>query len=169
MQERYTLYGTEWREHGNGLKRWQDMTGRSQMQGGKNWIFPKEIMQTSSSETLIDWSFESIAMLPPFGTIEGHKWFDQISSQWESQKNRFAFISFGKNMFLPPCIWNLPFMTYRFWKNNLCPFMGPNGGSVANRKGIDLITLHDLSFELRRSSQFLRNPIFENNPQNLSL
>ncbi len=36
----------------------------------------------------------------------------QIFSQWESQKNRFAFISFGKIQFLPPCIWNLPFMSY---------------------------------------------------------
>ena len=54
---------------------------------------------------------ESVATLPPFGPIEGQKWFDRISSQWESQKNRFAFISFGKNQFLPPCIWNLPFMS----------------------------------------------------------
>jgi hypothetical protein len=49
---------------------------------------------------------ESIATLPPFGPIEGYKWFDQISSQWESQKNRIAFISFGKIQFLPSCIWN---------------------------------------------------------------
>ncbi len=35
---------------------------------------------------------EAIATLPPFGPIEGQKWFDQISSQWESQKNRFASI-----------------------------------------------------------------------------
>ncbi len=34
----------------------------------------------------------------------------QISSQWEFQQNRFAFISFGKIQFLPPCIWDLPFM-----------------------------------------------------------
>ncbi len=37
----------------------------------------------------------------------------QISSQWESHKNRFAFISSGKVQFLPPCIWDLPFMSYR--------------------------------------------------------
>ncbi len=48
---------------------------------------------------------ESIATHPPFGPIEGHKWFDQISNQWESQKNRFVVISFGKIQFLPPCIW----------------------------------------------------------------
>ncbi len=36
---------------------------------------------------------ESIATLPPFGAIEGHKFF-QISSLWESQKNWFASISF---------------------------------------------------------------------------
>ncbi len=39
------------------------------------------------------------------------KWFDRISSQWESQKNRFALIYFGKIRFLPPCIWNNPFMS----------------------------------------------------------
>ncbi len=50
--------------------------------------------------------FESIATLPPFGPID-------ISSQWESQKNRFALISFGKIQFLSPCIWDLPFMSYR--------------------------------------------------------
>jgi hypothetical protein len=56
---------------------------------------------------------ESIATVPPFGPIEGHNWFDQFSSQSESQKNRFALIDFGKIQFLPPCIWNLPFMSYR--------------------------------------------------------
>jgi hypothetical protein len=40
-------------------------------------------------------SFESIATLLPFVPIEGQKWIDQISSQCDSQKNRFAFISFG--------------------------------------------------------------------------
>ncbi len=54
---------------------------------------------------------ESIATLPPFSPIEGQKWFDQISSQWESQKNRFAFISFGKSRFKPPAIWDQLFMT----------------------------------------------------------
>ncbi len=39
------------------------------------------------------------SMLPPFGPIEGYKWFFQIFSQWESHKNRFAFISFGKSSF----------------------------------------------------------------------
>ncbi len=48
--------------------------------------------------------------------IEGRKWFFQISSQWESQKIRFAFVSFGKIQFLPPCIWNLPFMSYCLWE-----------------------------------------------------
>jgi hypothetical protein len=54
---------------------------------------------------------ESVATLPPFGPIEGQKWFDQISSQWESQKNRFTLIYFGKIQFLPP--WNITFMSYR--------------------------------------------------------
>jgi hypothetical protein len=40
-----------------------------------------------------------------FGPIEGDKWFDhydQISRQWESQKNQFASIYFGKIQFYLP-------------------------------------------------------------------
>ncbi len=59
---------------------------------------------------------ESVATLLPFGPIEGQKWFDRISSQWESQKNRFALIYFGKIRFLPPCIWNIPFVSYSLWQ-----------------------------------------------------
>ncbi len=33
------------------------------------------------SNKFCDWTPESIATLPPFGPIEGQKWFDQISSQ----------------------------------------------------------------------------------------
>ncbi len=63
---------------------------------------------------------QSIATLLPSGLIEGHKWFFQISSQWESHKNRFALISFGKIQFLPCCIWDRPFMSYRLggWGGN---------------------------------------------------
>jgi hypothetical protein len=32
-----------------------DMNGRAQKQGGKNWILPKEINATDSSETLTGW------------------------------------------------------------------------------------------------------------------
>ncbi len=42
-----------------------------------------------------------------------------ISSQWESRKNRFAFVSFGKIQFLPPCIWDLPFMSYHLRRTEL--------------------------------------------------
>jgi hypothetical protein len=66
---------------------------------------------TSLNQTHVKYSPESVATLPPFSPIEGQKWFDQISSQWESQKNRFALIYFGKIQFLLPCIWNLPFMS----------------------------------------------------------
>jgi hypothetical protein len=40
-------------------------------------------------------------MLPPFGPIEGPKWFFQISRQCEPPKNRFAFISIDKIQSLP--------------------------------------------------------------------
>jgi hypothetical protein len=76
---------------------------------------------------------ESIATVPPFGPIEGHKWFDQFSSQWESQKNRFAFIYFGKIQFLPACIWNLPFSCEHETQlnfDNLTPYIYPEEGMV---------------------------------------
>ncbi len=78
---------------------------------------------------------ESVATLPPFGPIEGQKWFDRISSQWESPKNRFAMIYFGKIRFLPPCIWNIPFMSYSLGQTD-----GKNWGMVwRNRKKISQI------------------------------
>ncbi len=55
------------------------------------------------STKLRKWETESIATLPP--SIQSHRgtiWFDQISSQWESQKKWFAFISFGKIQFFLP-------------------------------------------------------------------
>ncbi len=73
-------------------------------------MWPKLVLTTQEREWKNPVS-ESVATLPPFSPIEGRKWFDQISSQWESQKNRFALIYFGKIQFLPPCIWNLPFMS----------------------------------------------------------
>jgi hypothetical protein len=42
---------------------------------------------------------KSMVTLPSFGPIEGHNWFFHISSQLESQKNRFAFISLAKIQF----------------------------------------------------------------------
>ncbi len=72
-----------------------------------------QLYATTAVQTGFNWLLysESVATLPPFSPIEGQKWFDKISSQWESQKNRLALIYFGKIQFLPPCIWNLPFMT----------------------------------------------------------
>ncbi len=81
---------------------------------GLSWvgIAPDQLSKENISRKLSNIT-ESVATLPPFGPIEGQKWFDQISNQWESQKNRFALIYFGKNQFFPPCIWNIPFMSYR--------------------------------------------------------
>jgi hypothetical protein len=66
--------------------------------------FMEDYIKYSFSATTPQQAPESIATLPPFGPIEGQKRFDQISSPPESQKNRFALISFGKIQFLPPCI-----------------------------------------------------------------
>jgi hypothetical protein len=58
------------------------------------------VTRASSQKSLFSFP-ESTATLPPFGPIEGRKSFFQISSQWESQKKRFAFIFFRKIQFLP--------------------------------------------------------------------
>jgi len=79
---------------------------------------------------------ESVATLPPFSPIEEQKWFDQISSQWESQKNRFALIYFGKIRFLPPCIWNIPFVSY-----SLCTHSSMIQYKDDNRNGRSLTLL----------------------------
>ncbi len=67
----------------------------------KNVFFGKKLTALLGMCSLL--KSVSIATLPPFGPIEGQKWFDKISNQWESQKNRFAFSSFGKkNCFYLP-------------------------------------------------------------------
>jgi hypothetical protein len=49
-----------------------DSNERSQMQGGKNWILPKERkMQTGSSETLIGWKSGKTTYVPPWDRMEG--------------------------------------------------------------------------------------------------
>ncbi len=83
--------------------------------GGTKVVWPDfQPMRASEEPVYIDLfrqNPESVATLPPFSPIEGQKWFDQISSQWESQKNRFALTYFGKIQFLPPRIWILPFVS----------------------------------------------------------
>jgi hypothetical protein len=77
-------------------------------------ILPRQLVQWQGLVSLKSlFSFpESTATLPSFGPIEGRNSFFHISSQWESQKNLFAFIFFGKIQFLPPCIWDLPYRLY---------------------------------------------------------
>jgi hypothetical protein len=55
----------------------------------------------------------TLRKLLPFGPIEGHKSFFQISSQWESQKNRFAFASSAKSIFYLSAFEK--FMSHRLW------------------------------------------------------
>ncbi len=78
---------------------------------------------------------ESVATLPPFGPIEGQKWFDRISSQWECQKNRFALIYFGKIRFLPPCIWNIPFVSYSLRAGRMGGGWGEPVSRTAKKRG----------------------------------
>ncbi len=72
------------------------MLARVSLYTGKMLAVPFTVVQCTYSLSSIH-----VATLPTFGPIEGHKWFDQISSQGEFQKNRFALIYFGKIQFLP--------------------------------------------------------------------
>jgi hypothetical protein len=45
---------------------------------------------------------ESIATLPPFGPIEGHKWFFQISSQWSLTRTGLQLSLSAKYSFYLP-------------------------------------------------------------------
>ncbi len=100
---------------------------------------------------------EFIATLPPFGPIGEHKWFFHISNQWESQKNRFSFISFGKIKFLPPCFWDLPFMSYCLRQRNcaiLCKAVSqPTNRQIesVNRERESVVALVFFGFHYRIS------------------
>jgi hypothetical protein len=82
--------------YGNGeLKRINDSCDKFSVSLWRSWAgFPIFVKNGDGGHV--------IATLPPFGPIEGHKWFFQLSSQWESRKSRFAFISFGKIQFYLP-------------------------------------------------------------------
>ncbi len=45
---------------------------------------------------------EAVVTLPPFGPIEGQKWFFQISSQWESQRTGLHLSLSAKSSFYLP-------------------------------------------------------------------
>ncbi len=51
------------------LRRRNDMTGRSHMQGGKNWILLKRLFKAGSSETLIGWKSGK-----PLMSLYGTEW-----------------------------------------------------------------------------------------------
>ncbi len=121
---------------------------------------------------------EFIATLPPFGPIEEYNWFFQNISQWESQKNRFAYHLFRQNpvftslhlrstVHVVPALmqdgqyWILPkeinadwFFWDSYWleilKYQLCLFKGPNGGSLASASGL-------LNIDLSRSPLVCKN------------
>ncbi len=48
-----------------------DTNGRSQMQGGKNWILPKEINANRSSKTLIGWKSGKTTCDPLWDRMKG--------------------------------------------------------------------------------------------------
>jgi hypothetical protein len=82
----------------------------SQIYECRNWgteLYNSFLEITVSFLGIYRWEPDSYFRFSPvlhLQCIEGNKGFDQILSQWESQKNRFAFIYFGKIQFLPPCI-----------------------------------------------------------------
>ncbi len=83
----YSIYGGEYRVH-----RRYDMNGRSQMQGGKNWILPKELNTNHSSETLIGWKLEKnlcLSMWPNGGSVG----CVTMDSGWEGVEGDYAMKS----------------------------------------------------------------------------
>jgi hypothetical protein len=117
---------------------------------------------------------ESIATLPPFGPIEGHKWFFKISSQCESlRRTGLHFTSFGKiqrrhdmngrfqmqegkNWILPKQMnanrffWDSHWL--EIWSNHLFPSMGPNGEIVAMDSVFNCLHLRSPVMSYRLSS-----------------
>jgi hypothetical protein len=66
-------------------------------------------------------SEESIGTLPPLGPIEGHKWFfPDFFQPMRVSAEPVCIYLFTQNQFLPPCILDLPFMSYRLRKANQC-------------------------------------------------
>ncbi len=110
---------------------------------------PEPLAWFKSDDNAQNWVLatpESMATLLPFGT-----------SQWESQKNRFAFICFGKFQFLPPCVWDLPFMSCRLW----CLFSWHTNNRFFVSRGLNAADMirnaefwHDIFFQLHPGSLF---------------
>jgi hypothetical protein len=137
----------------------------------KKWFFPDFQPMRVSEEPVCIYIFrqnpvftslhsrfpESIATIPPFGPIEGHKWLFQR----RYDMNGIFQMQGGKNWILPKKINTNRFFwdshSLEIWSNHFCPSMGPNGGSVAM----------DSDFQPMRVSEepvcislFRQNPVF---------
>ncbi len=73
---------------------------------------------------------KSIATLPSFGPIEGHKRFFQISSQWESQKNCLQLSLLAKSSFYLPAFEIS--RSFRTASDSVLFCRFTNGGDVGN-------------------------------------
>ncbi len=66
-----------------------DMNGRFQMQGGKNWILPKEINANRISGTLIGWKSGQTTYFPLWDRMEG-SWLWTLRRDHTIEKNYCA-------------------------------------------------------------------------------
>ncbi len=91
----------------------EEDTGDSQVQIREEHDNRKSKQDTSSGKKMLwkgnnhQW-LESIATLPPFSPIEGHKWFFQISANDSLRKTSLHLSLLAKSS-LSLCIWDLPF------------------------------------------------------------
>jgi hypothetical protein len=65
------------------------MNGRSQMQGRKNWILPKELNAALSSETLVGWSWKNHLCPSIWDRMEG-AWLWLCTGYVSAAKSRLA-------------------------------------------------------------------------------
>jgi hypothetical protein len=56
------------------------MNGRFQIQGGKNWILPKETNETGSSGTLIGWKSGQTTFVTLWDQMDGSWLWTQVNS-----------------------------------------------------------------------------------------
>jgi hypothetical protein len=112
------------------LLRRYDMNGKSQMQGGKNWILPKNVYVNRffrDSHWLEIWARICNRLWSP--GIDSEK---SISSAYVARragtKNRVVVLArqTGNRSWAPQMVYK-----YGPWKNHLCPSVGQNGESVA--------------------------------------
>ncbi len=70
-------------------------------------LYPTRYVQCTLFPAKVGERDIAIATLPPFGPIEGNKWFDQIPSQWVPEKPVWIHLFRQNPVTTPPPLWFL--------------------------------------------------------------